>query len=357
MEQGKPAGGFLHELGWLGMGFVLPCASLTFYRQAARRKVIWAVVFFVIFSLVLTGVATIDLASTMGSLPVDDIRDAFESGQMPTITIQDGLARVDGAQTRVLFDGEGMFIAIDMTGTYRQLDRTRYSQGILLTPSELHIMNNTGRYQVIPLSELQQALNANPIVIDADTVTRAWQAFAALFTIVAIVGLAIWNVPVRFVYVAVLALVAWGFVVLMRPGTGYGPVLATGLYAVVPALYLDYLLGRLGISFCFLQTLILLAIWAVALWGMMDEVERPLRGWRALAGIPFLLVLVVDFCLHPSFGAALVWAVALVTMAVLVGVGLWTRRQSGPIAPAGPLDGAGGTPGDAGAPPTPWPAS
>ncbi len=345
MQQDKPAGGFLHELAWLGMGFVLPCASLTFYQQAARRKVIWAVLFFLVFSLVLTGVATIGLAGIMGSLPADDIRTAFESGQVPTITIQDGVARVDGPQTQVLLDQERMLVAIDMTGTYRELDRTRYDQGMLLTRTELHIMNESGEYQVIPLDELQQAFSANPIVINADTVSRAWEVFAAVFVIAAAAGLAIWNLLVRFAYVALLALVAWGLASLARPGTGYGPVLATGLYSVVPAMYLDYLLGRAGISFCFLQTLILLAIWAVALWAIMGEVERPLRGWRALVGIPFLLVLAIDLFLDLSFGAVLVWAVGLVTMVALVALGLWTRRQAG-----GPVDGAGG------APLAPWPA-
>jgi hypothetical protein len=46
--------GCLSELSWLGAGFVMPCASLTFYRRVTRRRVIWAVLFFTLFSLMST---------------------------------------------------------------------------------------------------------------------------------------------------------------------------------------------------------------------------------------------------------------------------------------------------------------
>ncbi len=341
MKEQVPAGGRGHELAWLGMGFVLPCASQTFYRQAARRRLTSAVLFFLLFSLCLTGVSSLSLGRSMATAQAD-IRRSFEAGGVPEIIIKDGLARVSGQQPLVLVDEGGTIVVIDTTGAYRRLDRTRYTQGLLLTRTELHIMNTRGQYEVMPLGQLQQALGMNPIVINADTVTRAWQAFAGIFAIVAAVLLAVWNVLVRFAYLAVLALVAWGLLSLGGSGMGYGPVLITGLYALVPAMYVSYLLGRLGITFIFLQTIIVLFIWAIALWGIIPEsgqapapAERPLRGWRALAGIPFLFILALDGIFRLPYGAVVVWAVALLTLSVLVAAGLLTRRQADPGAAGG----------------------
>jgi hypothetical protein len=334
MNDQAPMGGIQRELGWLGMGFVLPCASLTFYRQAVRRKLTSAVLFFLVFSLALSCVSALSLARGVASAQAEILRP-FELGGIPEIVIQNGVTRVDGPQPLVLFDEERTLLAVDTTGSYRRLDPARYRQGILLTRTELHMMNSDGRYQAIPLGDLQRGLGVDPIVINAETVAQAWQTFSALIVVAGALLMVVWNVLVRFVYVAILALVAWGLVSLADDTVGYGKVLTTGLYACVPALYAGYLLGRLGVSFIFLQTLILLFIWAIALWAIMPEgskapPEWPLRGWRALVGVPFLLLLAFDAVFLPSFGAILVWITALATLALLVAAGLWTRRQASP---------------------------
>jgi hypothetical protein len=41
--------GFMNELGWNASSFILPAASLSFYRRAAQRSTGNAVLFFVIF--------------------------------------------------------------------------------------------------------------------------------------------------------------------------------------------------------------------------------------------------------------------------------------------------------------------
>lgn len=43
----------------------------------------------------------------------------------------------------------------------------------------------------------------------------------------------------------------------------YGPILTIGIYALVPAVYISFLLGLIGISFCGFQTGLLLVIWVV----------------------------------------------------------------------------------------------
>ena len=69
----EPSKGFLHELAWLGAGFVLPCGSLTFYRRAARRKVGKTILFFALFALVVSILATVGSAATLLSVG-DEIR-------------------------------------------------------------------------------------------------------------------------------------------------------------------------------------------------------------------------------------------------------------------------------------------
>ena len=133
------ARGCLLELEWLGAGFVLPCISPAFYRLAVRRRVISAVLFFLLFGLVITGLTTIGVGRTILSAG-EDIRQAFEEGDFPEITIEDGVAMVDAPQPLVLFDEDGRVVVIDTTDTYKELDRSRYYQGFLLTRTSLYIL-------------------------------------------------------------------------------------------------------------------------------------------------------------------------------------------------------------------------
>lgn len=327
------AGGCLHELEWLGAGFVLPCTSPTFYRLAVRRRVISAILFFLLFALVITGLTTIRVGKTLLSAS-EDIQQLFEQGDFPEITIEDGVATVDAAQPLVPFDEEGRVVIIDTTGTYKAIDRSRYHQGFLLTRTSLHILNE-GEYQEVPLSELHEIFDTNPIVINADSVTRLWSSLSLILAALTFLGLAIWNMVVWLMYLALLGLVFWGVVSLVRPGTDFGPILITGLYAFIPAVYAHYLLGRLGLRFFGLQTILLLLMWTVTLVAAFAERiggillgGRPLRGWRALIGVPMLLVFALDVIFHWSKGAFIVWPMALLTFFAVLGISLWMARDS-----------------------------
>jgi hypothetical protein len=329
-EERPPAGGCLAELGWLGAGFVLPCASLTFYRRAARRRVVGAVAFFALFTLLISGLQTLGVGRGL-LLVRGNIRRVFESGRFPEIEIRGGLARVNAEQPLVLLDDGDSIFVLDTTGSYRRLDRSTHSMGFLLTRTSLHVMSRDGRYEEVPLETLHTLLGGDPIVVNADSASRFWVGFAAIATPVAFLGLALWHVLIRFVYLAMLGLVIWGVVALVRPGTGFGPVLITGLYALVPAMYAHYLLGRLGIGFITLQTLLLLPLWSVALAAALAAPgrsilgqERSLRGWRALFGVPMLLVFALDIVLAPRWGAPFGWLVAWLTFVSLAAVGLWS---------------------------------
>ena len=337
VQERSPAGGCLAELGWLGAGFVLPCASLTFYRRAARCRVVAAVAFFALFTLLITGLQTLSVGRALLSAR-RDIRELFESGKFPEIVIRDGVARVNAEQPLVLLDDGDSIFVIDSTGTYRRLDRSTHSQGFLLTRTSLHVMSDDGKYQEIPLEAFHGLLGANPIVVNADSASRFWAGFTAIATPVAFLGLAIWHVLIRFVYLAMLGLVIWGVVSLLRPNTGFGPVLITGLYALVPAMYAHYLLGRLGVGFITLQTLLLLPLWGIALAAALAAPgrsilgrERSLRGWRALFGVPLLLVFALDVVFAPRWGVAIAWLVAWLTFVSLAAVGLWSAwRETRP---------------------------
>ncbi len=322
--------GCLREVAWLGAGLVLPCGSLTFYRRAARRKVGLAVLFFALFALLVSTLATAGVAGALLSTS-SDVRQAFESGEVPVIVIEDGVARVDADGPIVLLDERGMIIVIDVTGEYEALDPSTHEQGFLLTRTSLHVMNDDGRYQEISLSDLHQMLGRNPIVIDGDSVAGAWTTFSAVFTVLVFGASLAWNGLVDLAYLAVLALVIWGLVSLFRSNTGFGSILTTGLYALVPATYLHYLFGLVGIRFLTLQTLLLLPIWAAALAVVLMEPsggllrgERPMRLWRALIGLPARIVLCLDLIGVLPHRAVVAWAAAAVSLIAFIAAGLLT---------------------------------
>jgi len=49
----------------MGASFILPLFSLTFYRRAARTRLALAMVFFILFGLVITGLKTLGMIRGM----------------------------------------------------------------------------------------------------------------------------------------------------------------------------------------------------------------------------------------------------------------------------------------------------
>ena len=76
------------------------------------------------------------------------------------------------------------------------------------------------------------------------TVSQAWGLLSVVIVIVMFILLVLWHSIVRLMFIAMAALVVWGIVSLLKPNTGFGPVIITGLYAVIPAIYISHLFSR-----------------------------------------------------------------------------------------------------------------
>ncbi|MBI3163794.1 MAG: DUF1189 family protein [Chloroflexi bacterium] len=330
--------GCLGEIGWFLSGAVLPFSSLSYYRKAAQKSVGSAVLFFVVFTLFISTLSTISIAISLFS-GIGSIQQAYVDGDIPSITISNGNAVVDGEQPYVLVDGpdetgQNMFVGVDTTGIYTEIDPDIYYQGFLMTETELHMLTPRNGYQSFPLSDLNTAFEKDPIIINADTVSQAWVFISLLIVIFGFIFLAFWNTIIRLMIILVIALFMWGIVTLLRPKTGFEPIIITGLFAIVPAIYLSYLFERVTLRFPGLQTFFLLVFWTIGLLSNFLNVqfvteERPLRLWTALIGIPVIITYIVDvFVTFPSpYGVAALWAISLITGIVIIGLRLFLRLK------------------------------
>jgi len=328
--------GCLGQLGWFFSGAVLPIGSFSYYRKAAQKSVGSAILFFVFFTLVISTLATINVAVGTFSV-IGSIQQAYADGEIPEITISNGIAEVSGEQPFIMIDdttanGQSMFVAVDTTGTIKRIDTSRYTQGFLLTRTELQMVTPQNGFQSISLRELNTAFEKDPILINAQTMSQAWGVMSMVVVILVFIFLVLWYVVVRLMIISVIALILWGIVTLIKPNTGFGPIIITGLYAIIPAIYLSHLFSRSNISFPGLQTFFLMMFWAANLAINIAEIkfftsEQPLRLWTALIGLPMLLLYTVDiFWQFPSpYDTVVLWTVSLLTGLVLIGLRLYFR--------------------------------
>jgi hypothetical protein len=324
------------ELGWLLSGFVMPLGSFSFFRKMAQRRVGMAILFFFIFTLTVSTISSIAAAEKLNSFS-SEIRKSFQDGTIPEIVIRNGTAEVNGPQPAVLLDetntsGQRIFVAIDTTGTYNQIDRTQYDEGFLLTRTDFQLLNNTGRYQTIPLSELNTAFKADPLIINAETMVNAWAILSIILVIAFFILLVIWNSLVRLMFLAAIALIFWGLISLFRPNTDFGPIIISGIYAIVPVIYINFLFGLFNISFPFLQTILLIPLWIFVLFAFLSKEDfftkdRPSRLWRALLGIPMLLAFVIGFLFTYQNHEYVSLGTAILTILVLAAIGVYYRIQ------------------------------
>ena len=264
--------GIAAELTWLGRGFFQPLYSLQFYRAAVQKSLIDAILFFIVFGTLLTIISTINLSRNLGSA-ADDIEQAFASGEFPEIVIENGLATVRARQPLILIEGAGSIVILDTSGTIQSIDTSRYSQGFLLTRNSLHAYTD-GDYQVVQLIDLNRAIS-NPIIINRDTALDFWRSFTSIFSVAAFIGIGLWNLVVRFMWLTFLAVLVWGGLSAFNIRADYGSALTVGIYALVPAVYVNFLLGMIGISFCGFQTGMLLVIWVVIARWVLKPPPKP----------------------------------------------------------------------------------
>ncbi len=60
--------------------------------------------------------------------------------------------------------------------------------------------------------------------------------------------------------------------------------------------------------------------------GLLTD-HSPLNGWRALIGLPLLIVLVLNVVFTWPFGALLIWIVAALTALAFAAVHAWMGRR------------------------------
>ena len=268
--RGNESGEYGAVLTWLiftAKGFIFPCFSPSFYIEAVKKGLLNAIVFFAIFALGITFVPTIKVYVAMRGIG-EELRGAYDRGEFPTIVIKDGLAQVDGPQP-LIFEDERNLFAIDTTGGMIEIDTRAYSQGLLLTQTEIHYVNEDG-YEVIPLTDLHE-LFGNPIVIDKSQAVTLWRSVSIWVNILTFVGILMWNSLARFAYIALVGLLIWGIVSIIQKGTGFGPILIAGVFAHVPVIYLREILKLVNISFITLYSILLFGIWGMALWVVLRK--------------------------------------------------------------------------------------
>jgi hypothetical protein len=335
-------------LDWLA-GLVFSTFSPTYYFIAARQSLGPALAFFVLFALIASTLQTIPIAVGMSTVK-SEISQQFEDSNFPDITISNGIAEVTGPQPNIFLDEQGLLIAIDTSGEMTRIDRNRYIQGMLLTRTEIHLLNDDGRYQQESLTELQPLLG-DPFILNAETAPVYWQRITTWAVIGSFITLILWNTFVRIAYILAFGLVLWGIAVLVRKGTGFTPVLITGILALVPALFLRALLSLTGVQFTFLTTLIYLPLWAIFLTTALipRKIEgkparaaeyfsfiHPLRTWRALIALPLIADLVAMLIVPDLHHWGITYVLAAMTFMILFVVSLLPLAQIGGDAPIEP---------------------
>lgn len=97
----QPATDEINDFGssllWFLKGFIYPCGSGSFYKAASKKRLIIPVLFFIVFAFVLTSITAVQLSLAMKDVE-NDIEMTYESGEFPAITIENGIAYVDGPQ-------------------------------------------------------------------------------------------------------------------------------------------------------------------------------------------------------------------------------------------------------------------
>lgn len=252
---------FLEKLLWLVKGFVYPIWSRPFYKKAASKPMGAALVFLVVFGLLQAFVSTASVAINLNQIN-REIKTAYLSGEMPDITIQSGIATVSGSGSYII-ESNRQIIAADTSGGMREIDTTRYSEGVLLTRNELHIVNEDG-YQVLLLSDLNETFG-NPIILNSSSVSGLWTTFSLIINILILGGGIVFFSLGRFIYLVLLGLLVWGAVSLKNKNFDFAKILITGIYANVPTTYIMFILRKIGVSFFGLRGFILFVIWGISI--------------------------------------------------------------------------------------------
>jgi len=242
-------------------GFVFTCFSPVYYREVMKRSFGFAVLFLALFALLPAALLIVTISvelRTLASIPV-----FFENNNLHSVTVADGVATVEGRQP-IYRSEEGTFIGIDTTGYITSIDTDRFSQGFLLTKTELHIVNE-GDYEVMPLSDIP-ATAEDPFVIDRAIIRAFWILTSSVMLLVTFVMAYMWHFGFRLGYLAALGFIVWSASTIWVKDSSYEKVLLAGIFASVPALYLTRLVHLAGAVCAAIDISIMLMVWGAALY-------------------------------------------------------------------------------------------
>lgn len=260
----------LSFLTYLLRGFIFPCASLNFYKAAIKKKVFWAIIFFIIFGLIFSTVQTLTglyFLDDMGTYIIEE----YQNGDFPDIVIHNGVAEVFAEQP-VWYDDGNRYIGADTTGQFTVADLLNYGEGILLTKDTMYQWDD-GQLKEISLRDVNSVFG-DPLYFDEEHVSDFWQSFSRIMGFVMFFALWFWHAGIRLLYILVVALVLWGIISLSKKDVGFGMVLITGIFANVPVMYIKTILSWMDVSFFLLYTLLLLTVWGIVLVKLLKKEPR-----------------------------------------------------------------------------------
>lgn len=218
----------------------------------------------------LTSITAIQVAFSLKDVGYE-INGAYERGEFPNIFIENGIARTDGKE-QFIFSSNRTVVEIDTSGQTQGIDTSSYSEGILLTRDEIHLVNDDG-YRVFPLTELNETFG-NPIVLDKANVLELWNNVKNVINLVVLFGGYIFNLFARFISIVLIGLLVWGIISIKHQGIGFNLILITGIYANVPASYLFLLLKSISLTFCGLRPVLLIVIWLIVAIYLFKQEEK-----------------------------------------------------------------------------------
>lgn len=299
---------------------VLPCMSPSFYYHASKRKLAHAIVFLLAFGMILASVKMLSIAGAMQTVR-RSVTDLFASTRVPSITISEGYAKIDSPQPVVLADSQEMLIVLDSTGAYDgdELRTGRPNGGLIVSRDQVTLLNEQGETLIIPFSGLKRWPWFN-LRIDASVAAR----LVLVTQLILFVGWALWFTWIRLMYLGLLATLVSALSSLSNRHIDISTLLITGIFATVPATYMSHLFEQMGGALYGRFTLFLMLAWATGLVavilprkeGDLLRGRRPLRPWRALAGVPLLLAMALEPLYHGP-NAPVILAVAGVVTALL----------------------------------------
>jgi hypothetical protein len=86
---------------WLAKGFVYPIWSRPYYKEASHKPMGTAFVFLLVFGVLQAIISTGSIALNLNQFG-REIEEAYLSGEIPDIVIEDGIASVSGSGRHII---------------------------------------------------------------------------------------------------------------------------------------------------------------------------------------------------------------------------------------------------------------